>query len=161
MWTVERGGGFKNSEYLSSWFMDDPIVKNNGSIKNWQYIQASDETPFMASAQFVPFNLQTICIISAVSYTKHSIKHVLCAQCTLGVIHKPRGQLRGEGGYSNDYFVTLVLFSKSDHERGGEEGVKNTQNFVHVVYGWPPTKYAGIVSYHNFLILEVHFFQPF
>ena len=50
-----------------------------------------------------------------------------------GVIHKPRGQLRGEGGLPNDHFITLALFSKSNHEGG--RGGKNTQNFDHVVYG--------------------------
>ena len=47
----------------------------------------------------------------------------------IGIIHKPRGQLREEGGWLNDHFITLALFSKSDHERGFY-----AQKFYHVVY---------------------------
>ena len=47
-----------------------------------------------------------------------------------GIIHKPRGQLRGS--QPNDHFITQALFSKSDHKGGGGQ---NTQNFDHVVSG--------------------------
>ena len=46
----------------------------------------------------------------------------------LGVIHKPRGQLRGEGGQPNDHFITQALFSKSDHKGGG--GQKYPKNLT-------------------------------
>ena len=35
---------------------------------------------------------------------------------TLGVIHKPRGQMRG---LPNDHYLTYALIIKIDHERGG------------------------------------------
>ena len=46
----------------------------------------------------------------------------------LGAIHKPRGQFGGGRE------LAKWTFSKSDH---GGEGVKSTQKFDHVVYGWP------------------------
>ena len=50
----------------------------------------------------------------------------------LGVIDKPRGQLRGRGlAKWQFYYITDM--------KGEGEGVKNTQKFDHVVYGWPQT----------------------
>ena len=49
----------------------------------------------------------------------------------LGVIHKPLGQLRGGGGYTNNHFIISFLLNKNGHE-----GVlKKTQKFDNVVYG--------------------------
>ena len=52
----------------------------------------------------------------------------------MGDIHKPRGQLRGEGVSQMTILLhKSYLFSKSDHK--WRMGVKNTQKFDHVDYG--------------------------
>ena len=46
--------------------------------------------------------------------------------------HKPRGQLRGGVGQRT------ILLHKPYLVKVTTKGVKNTQKFDHVVYGWPP-----------------------
>ena len=57
----------------------------------------------------------------------------------IGVIHKPIGQFRVRDHFfdisNNPYLIKLTIKGEATWR-----SVKNTQNFGHMVYGWPHTK---------------------
>ena len=78
------------------------------------------------------------------------LRHHLLAWCCLGVIHKPRGQLRGEERVSQMiHFITEVLFSKM-----GRRGQKYPKLWPHGLWMTPWSKvslYNARVDYRVFL----------
>ena len=62
-----------------------------------------------------------------------------------GVIYKPRGQLRGR--VVSQMIILLHKPYLVKVTTKGRGGVKNTQNFDHVVYGWPLS--ANYTNWHH------------
>ena len=80
-----------------------------------------------------------------------------------GVIHKPRGQLRGEGDSQMTIFLHKPYLVKVTMKG---EGGKNTQKFDHVVYGWPLIIFEEIIlkvffqNMPKWHFIQNHFLNP-
>ena len=91
---------------------------------------------------------------------KYPARLSLCVGDSIGDFHKARGQLRGEGISQMTILLHKLYLVKVTTK--GERGVKNIQNFDHMVYGWPPMwNINKFLPIQNLSFIRLHSFGSF